>query len=55
VDEWSTEPRPDKVEKGLRFGCGFVFGAIATATSWIVLTWPWSTSTVLLLMGLGGL
>jgi len=26
-----------------------------TATSWIVLAFPWSTSTVLLLIGLGGL
>ena len=34
--------QPDKTEKALRFGCGFIFGLVAgffTAFQWVMSTW----------------
>ena len=34
--------KPDRTEKGIRFGCGFVFGLVVglfTALTWIIDSW----------------
>lgn len=43
--------KPDAAEKGIRFGCGFVFGAVASFAS---LVWFWPSDLSVMVIALCG-